>query len=209
MFADLFLITDHGELQHRAQPAGGLGYANYLQSFPSLGVHYNDLLDHATNCEVPALAGSVLECRASSPIHVWGQLDYQSRKADGDIEAGTTKSKRFTGLLGIDANVGNAAILGVSAGMSPTTPATTSSATTSTRDGMQVGAYAVYDPGAFYVKGVTTYSWYDGDSTPAHQLRGAWHRERLRRQPSTGDPDVKMWTAGLHGGARFPMGGTR
>ena len=93
----------------------GSAYANYLQSFPSLGVHYNDLLDHATNCEIPALAGSVLECR-TQPIHVWGQLDYQWRKADGDIEAGTTKSKRFTGLLGVDTSIGNAAIVGISAG---------------------------------------------------------------------------------------------
>ena len=70
----------------------GEGYANYLQSFPSLGVHYNDLIDRATNCEVPALAGSILECRASSPIHLWGQLDYQWRKADGDSEAGTMRA---------------------------------------------------------------------------------------------------------------------
>ena len=30
--------------------------------------------------------------------------------------------------------------------------------------GFQVGLYGVYDPGTFYVKAMTTYSWYDGDS---------------------------------------------
>src|SRR5205814_1252252 len=78
LFADLFLFTDQVNYNTALNMLAGEGYANYLQSFPSLGVHYNDILDHATNCEVPALAGSVLECRASSPWHVWGQLDYQS-----------------------------------------------------------------------------------------------------------------------------------
>ena len=91
MFGDLFRITDNANYNIALNMLSGSAYANYLQSFPSLGVHYNDLIDHATNCEVPALAGSVLECRTSAPIHVWGQLDYQWRKADGDIEAGTTK----------------------------------------------------------------------------------------------------------------------
>ena len=107
MFGDLFLITDPANYNIALNMLSGSVYANYLNSFPSLGVHENDLVDHATNCEIPALAGSVLECRSSSPIHVWGQLDYQTRKADGDIEAGDSRSKRFTGLLGIDANVGN------------------------------------------------------------------------------------------------------
>ena len=206
LLSDLFLITDPVNYNIALNQLAGASYANYLQSFSSLGVHYNDILDHATSCEVPALAGSVLECRASSPIHVWGQLDYQTRKADGDSEAGTMKAKRFTGLLGVDASVGNAAILGVSAGM----------VTNHTRDhlfgdkvdadGMQVGAYAVYDPGAFYLKGVGTYSWYDGDSRRHIDFAGLGTGTSFAATVD-GDPDVKMYTVGLHGGARFPMGG--
>ena len=105
VLSDLFLITDQVNYNTALNMLSGSSYANYLNSFPSLGVHENDLVDHATNCEVPALAGSVLECR-TNPIHVWGQLDYQWRKAKGDIEAGRSTSKRFTGLLGIDASVG-------------------------------------------------------------------------------------------------------
>ncbi len=73
-------------------------------------------------------------------------------------------------------------------------------------DGMQVGAYAVYDPGAFYVKGVTTYSWYDGDSRRHINFAGLAPGATFAANPE-GDPDIKMWTAGLHGGARFPLGG--
>src|SRR4029079_304300 len=66
--------------------------------------------------------------------------------------------------------------------------------------------YAVYDPGAFYVKGVATYNWYDGDSTRRINFAGLAPGATFAGTV-TGDPDVKMWTAGLHGGARFPLGG--
>ena len=165
MFADLFLITDQANYNEALNMLSGSAYANYLNSFPSLGVHYNDLTDHATNCEVPALAGSVLECRASSPIHVWGQLDYQTRKADGDLEAGDSRSKRFTGLLGIDATVGNAAILGIDGGYVSNKLHDSQFGDSVKGDGWQLGAYAVYDPGSFFVKGVTTYSSMNGDAT--------------------------------------------
>ena len=207
MLSDLFLITDQANYNIALNQLAGSSYANYLQSFPSLGVHYNDILDHATSCEVPALAGSVLECRASAPIHVWGQLDYQTRKADGDSEAGTLKAKRFTGLLGVDASVGNAAILGVSAGMVSNHTRDHQFGDNIDADGMQVGAYAVYDPGAFYVKGLTTYSWYDGDSKRRINFAGLGTGTNFAGE-LTGDPDVKMWTLGLHAGARFPMGGS-
>jgi outer membrane autotransporter protein len=183
----------------------GSAYANYLQSFPSLGVHYNDLLDHATNCEIPALAGSVLECRASSPIHVWGQLDYQWRKADGDIEAGSTKSRRFTGLLGIDAKVGDAALLGISVGRITNHLRDHQFGDKIKGDGMQVGAYGVYDPGQFYIKAMTTYSRLDGDATRHIDFAGLAPGVTFAATP-TGDPDIKMWTVGVHGGYRIGMG---
>jgi trimeric autotransporter adhesin len=64
----------------------------------------------------------------------------------------------------------------------------------------------VYDPGAFYIKGVASYSWYDGDSTRHINFNGLAPGATFAATPQ-GDPDVKMWTAGLHGGYRFPLGG--
>ncbi|MFL6735440.1 MAG: autotransporter domain-containing protein [Sphingomonas sp.] len=206
MFADLFLMTDAANYNTALNMLSGSSYANYLNSFPSLGVHYNDLTDHATNCEVPALAGSVLECRASSPIHVWGQLDYQTRKADGDQEAGDSRSKRFTGLLGIDASVGNAAILGIDGGYVSNKLHDSQFGDSIKGNGWQLGAYAVYDPGSFFVKGVTTYSSMNGDATRHINFSGLGTGTGFAATP-TGNPDVKMWTFGLHGGARLAMGG--
>jgi hypothetical protein len=165
MFADLFLFTDQVNYNTALNMLSGSVYANYLNSFPSLGVHYNDLTDHATNCEIPALAGSVLECRASSPIHVWGQLDYQTRKADGDVEAGTSRSKRATGLLGIDANVGGSGIVGIDAGYVNNHVDDHQFNDEARGSGWTAGLYGVWDPGNFFVKGVTTYSSFNGSAT--------------------------------------------
>ncbi|HEY6048361.1 MAG TPA: autotransporter domain-containing protein [Sphingomicrobium sp.] len=205
LFGDLLLITDAGNYNTALNMLSGSVYANYLNSFPSLGVHENDLTDHATNCEVPALAGSVLECRASSPIHVWGQLDYQTRKAKGDVEAGTTRSKRFTGLIGVDGSVGNAAIVGIDAGYLSNHLRDSQFGDTARGEGWTIGGYAVYDPGAFFVKGVTTYSSLNGHSQRHIDFAGLGTGTGFTADP-TGSPDVRMWTFGLHGGARFNMG---
>jgi len=204
LFNNLFLITDQANYNIALNQLAGSSYANYLNSFPSLGVHYDDLVDHATNCEIPALAGSVLECRASSPIHIWGQLDYQTRKADGDVEAGDSRSKRFTGLVGVDAAVGNAAIVGVEGGYVTNHFRDDQFSDSIKGDGWQVGGYAVYDPGAFYLKGLTTYSSLNGDSTRHIAFGGLGTGLTFAATPN-GSPDVKMWTFGLHGGARLSM----
>jgi len=207
LFADLFLFTNTDNLNVALNQLAGASYANYLDSFPSLGVHYDDLVDHATNCEIPALAGSVLECRTSSPIHVWGQLDYQWRKTDGDSEAGGSKSKRFSGLLGVDASVGGAAILGVEGGYVTNHLDDNLFGDSLKGKGWQVGAYGVYDPGSFFIKGVTTYSSLNGNSTRHLDFAGLAPGATFAATV-TGDPDVKMWTGGLHAGARFPMSGS-
>ncbi len=204
MIGDLFLIADAADYNVALNALSGSAYANYLQSFSSLGIHYNDLLDHSTDCKGSAVPASALECR-DRPIHVWGTLDFQSREADGDLEAGTMRAKRFTGLLGTDSSIGDEAVLGISVG-SVTNHARDRQFGDSIRaEGMQLGAYGAYDPGAFFVKGITTYSWYDGDST-----------RRIDFMPlggtflgsPKGDPDIRLFTAGLHAGARLPVAGS-
>lgn len=202
LVGDLFLIGDAADYNTALNQVSGSSYANYLQSFPSLGVHLNDLADKATSCEVPALAGSVLECRAD-PIHIWGQLDYQKHKADGDAEAGSYRSKRFAGLLGIDFSVGGSAILGLSGGSVRNHVRDRQFGDNVKADGYQLGAYGVFDPGTFYVKGMVSYSWFDGDSRRNVDLEplGGSFAATL-----SGDPSVLLWAFGLHGGYRLPIG---
>jgi outer membrane autotransporter protein len=70
-------------------------------------------------------------------------------------------------------------------------------------DGYQIGAYGVFDPGAFYVKALGTYNWYDGDSE--RNINFVPFGGTVEGELS-GDPDVRMWTLGAHMGARFMMG---
>ena len=163
LLSDLFTMNA-ADYNTALNQLAGASYASYLQSFQSLGVHYNDLLDHATSCEIPSLAGSSLECR-TSPTHVWGQIDFQNRKVDGDIEAGRYDADRWSALMGIDVNVGPQAIIGASVGKVTNRVDSEPFDNSIKADGYQVGLYGVYDPGAFYVKAVGTYSWFDGDST--------------------------------------------
>ena len=204
MFRDLFLLADPAKYATALDELSGASYANYLQSFSSLGVHYDDMIDHATQCGDAAMRGSALECRGSQPFRVWGQMDYQSRKAGGDAEAGTSRAKRFTGLVGVDAAVGEAGLVGVEGGYVSNRLRDAAFADSIDAEGAQAGLYAAYDPGRFYVKGTTTYSWFNGQSKRAIDLRslaaGATFSGTAR-----GNPDVNLWTLGLHAGARLPL----
>ncbi len=204
MFADLFKFNNNVNYNIALNMLSGSVYANYLNSFPSLGVHYNDLVDHATNCEIPALAGSVLECRASGPIHIWGQADYQTRKVDGDNEAGTSRSKRFTGLIGVDTDVSPAAIVGIEAGYVSNNLHDNQFGDSAKGNGWEVGLYGDYDPGPWFAKAMTTYSSFNGNSDRHINFAGLAPGATFVANPQ-GSPDVKMWTFGLHGGARFSM----
>jgi outer membrane autotransporter protein len=137
---------------------------------------------------------------------VWGQVDYQKRNADGDGEAGAYNSKRASAFMGMDAKVSDAAILGASVGVVGNHVNEHRFGDDIDGDGMQLGLYGVYDPGAFYVKALTTYSWFDGDSRRDINFAGLGTGTSFAATVN-GDPDVKMWTVGLHGGARMPMGG--
>ena len=117
---------------------------------------------------------------------------------------GRHRSKRFTGLVGVDASVSNAAILGLEGGYVTNHLNDNQFGDTVSGKGWQVGAYAVYDPGSFFLKGVTTYSSLNGDATRHINFTGLGTGTSFAANP-TGSPDAKMWTFGLHGGARVSM----
>jgi len=176
----------------------GAGYAGYLQSFNSLGYHYNSVLDRASECDRPVLAGSALACR-TSPFHLWAQLDHDHLDRDGDSELAGDSGHRSTLVAGADVNLSSAAVVGISAGSVSNHDRFADAAGSDIKgDGWQVGAYGVYDPGAFFVKALGTYSRLDG-TAHRHLDFGA--------SPGTitGNPDATVWTLGLHGGYRLQL----
>ena len=74
-------------------------------------------------------------------------------------------SARVTGLVGIDTSLANTTILGVEGGYVSNRLHDSQFGDSAKGNGWQLGAYADYDPGAFFLKGVTTYSSFSGDST--------------------------------------------
>jgi uncharacterized protein with beta-barrel porin domain len=176
----------------------GAAYAGYLQSFNTLGYHYNSVLDRASDCDMPVLAGSALACR-TSPFHLWAQLDYDHLKTDGDDELAGDTGHRSTLIAGADVNLSSVAVVGVSAGSVSNHDRFADLGSSDIKgDGWQVGAYGVYDPGAFFVKALGTYS----------KLDGTAHRHfDFGASPGTitGNPDVTEWTFGLHGGYRLHL----
>lgn len=181
-----------------AQTAGA-GYAGFLQSFSNLGFRYNALLDSATDCEVPVLAGSALECRVA-PMHVWGQVDYATSSQDGDLQLGDYRVDRWSVLVGFDTSISPAAVVGASVGKVGSKVDFEGGDTRLRGDGWQAGLYAAFDPGQFYVKALGGYTAMDGD---ARRSSG-----ELTAGTIEGDPDIRLWSAGLHSGYRLPIGAT-
>jgi hypothetical protein len=182
----------------------GATYAGYLQSFSSLGVDYDNVLDRASECDGPVHSGSILECRTSK-VRLWGQIDYQYRKADGDAELSGYHADRHAFLAGIDAVVAPNAVVGMSVGKVDNDVDYRNFFGTIDSSGYQAGLYAVYDPGLFFVKALGTYNWFNGRAhrtlnwaalDPAMALKGTIESH----------PDVDMYTFGLHGGLRLKTG---
>ena len=127
----------------------------------------------------------------------------QGRRRRG---GGNDQVQARLGGRGLDVTVGGAGIIGGSIGYVTNHVRDNQFGDNADADGFQVGLYGVYDPGTFYVKGVTTYSWYDGDSSRNINFSGLAPGATFASSPN-GDPDVTMWTAGIHAGARFALGG--
>ena len=93
LLGDLFLLDDVGDYNRVLSSLAGAGYANYLQSFQSLGVRYNSLADEATGLrrcrahtrdfpiavdQVRSALGVQLD---DQPAHRWKQSGRQHQRA--------------------------------------------------------------------------------------------------------------------------------
>ncbi|HKY88199.1 MAG TPA: autotransporter outer membrane beta-barrel domain-containing protein, partial [Pseudorhodoplanes sp.] len=196
LIGDLFLIDDEKTYDRLLGILGGEGYADYLSSFVALGVRYNDVAEDATRCSVAGPG-----CRELQPVRIWGLVDDQQGGTDAIYGGGL--SRRSTNILGADVSIGSAAIVGFSAGKVGNGVQQAATSETMESEGFQLGGYAAWDPGSYFVRGAMTFSRFEGDSTRNINLRsfgGAF------AGAVGGDPDVTMWTLGLHAGARIGLG---
>jgi outer membrane autotransporter protein len=191
---------DEGEYRGALDQLSGASYAAYQQSFHALGVHYSQLIDRATECAMPQRASSALDCRTDK-VHIWGQLDVGGRRNDGDVEAPGYNADRWAAIVGADVRVGEDAVAGASIGK-VTNHVDLHDGSSIDADGYQFGAYATFDPGAFYAKAIGTVSLFDGDGKRRIDWGdyGGDFAGQLK-----GDPDVRLMTLGLHAGYRVQL----
>ncbi|MCF2515925.1 autotransporter outer membrane beta-barrel domain-containing protein [Sphingomonas sp. G124] len=200
MVAQLFTF-DEDEYRGALDQLSGAGYAAYQQSFHALGVHYGQLIDKATECAMPQRASSALDCRTDK-FHIWGQLDVGGRRNDGDVEAPGYDADRWAAIVGADVRIGDNAVAGASIGK-VTNHVDHHDGASTNADGYQFGAYASFDPGAYYAKAIATVSQFDGDGR--RSVNWGEYGADLAGQLE-GDPDVRLTTLGLHAGYRIQLG---
>ena len=193
MFRDLFLISDPAKYNVALNMLSG----SVLCELPQL-VRYRWALIITTwltmrpYCDTSGCySGSVLECRTGSPFHLLGSARLSDAQGgDGDIEAGENRSKRFTGLdwhrLQQSATP---AILGVEGGYVTNYFHDSQFGDDGRREmAGRSECTGVDDPGAFYLKGVTTYSSMNGDSSQECRFCRVW---RPGAQPLAAAPSRK------------------
>lgn len=200
MVGQLFTF-DAEDYRHALNQLSGSGHAAYLQSFHNLGVQQADLIDRAIGCELPDQQASSLSCRTDK-VSLWGQLDFGSRGNDGDEEAGAYDADRWMAAIGVDAEVGQDLV----AGLSLTKVSNSLDFHDGGRwkaDGYQLGAYGVLDRGAFYAKAMASMGWFNGSS----ERRIDWSDLGGDIVGSlAGKPDARLWTLGARFGYRVPLG---
>lgn len=189
---------DYGDALYQL---AGASHAAYLQSFNSLGLEQNDLIDRAIDCEMNGRATSSLSCRPGK-VRLWGQLDYNGRQNDGDAEVDAYEADRWTAAIGGDVEIGSDVIAGASLAK-VSNRLNFHDGERSEAAGYQLGAYGAIDRGTFYARVIGTIGWYDGDSRRDIDWRSMGGLLEGRLQ---GDPDVGTWTLGARLGYRVALG---
>ncbi|MDK3159696.1 autotransporter outer membrane beta-barrel domain-containing protein [Kamptonema cortianum] len=94
---------------------------------------------------------------------MWGQWNYSRVTKDGDINAPGYEADNFYIALGTDFDLAEDFVLGVGAAYVQHDLNLDRQNGVINSDGFQVGAYAVYAPGPYYLKGVVSYTELDGE----------------------------------------------
>jgi outer membrane autotransporter protein len=150
------------------------------------------------DCPVSAHGYSRLDCRTPG-LRIWGQVDGSFRTQDGDVEAPAYDAERWSMVIGADTSVGTNGLVGGSIGRVSNRADFWRFGSRINGEGIQAGLYGAYDPGAYFVKAMGSWSTVDGDSKRRIDIGDVVGQ-------AMGDPDVRQWTLGLRTGARFAVG---
>lgn len=204
--------------QNSLDQLSGAQYAGYLQSLNGMAGRFNSLISSVTDCPATQLDNN-LACRRDGGGRIWGQINYGETKKDGDIEATGYKAKQYYIALGADFEASPGLVLGLSGAYVKNDLDFNRFSGRIKSDGYQIGGYAVYDPGNYYLKAIASYTDLNGDSSRSISISSAetvpanaMHDATTPTQDNTiagaltGHPDAHAFSAYGEAGYRIGMG---
>jgi uncharacterized protein YhjY with autotransporter beta-barrel domain len=200
LVAELFLL-DEADLLLAYDQLSGVEYPNYLHAVRNNTFVVNSFVSDQVDCAIHIRG--VEECRAPETRgRIWVKGSYNSADLDSDDVAIGYDAKSWSAMLGGDVNFGNFK-LGAFAGYRDIAVDFPDAIVGSKIDsnGWQLGLYGAYDIGSFYVRGIGSYSWLNGDSERRFSIGSI-------SGVASGEPDMNVWSVYAEAGARFDLGGS-
>ena len=199
VLGQLFTL-DQGNLAAAYDQMSGVEYPNYLHDVRNSQFVLNTFVNDQLDCSVE-FGNGIQGCRdPRSGWRVWGMGAFDHGKLDSNANAIGYKADNWSGQLGVDYLAGNFSV-GIFGGYRDLTVDFPDALVGSRAkaNGWNVGLDATYDVGNFYVRGIGSFSWLNGDS------RRDFHIGTLSGSAS-GHPDVDVLSFYGEAGARFDLG---
>lgn len=173
----------------------GSQYASYLQSLTTVGGRFNSLLNDAAEC---AATDASKACRAES-AGIWGKINYGRTTKDGDANASAYKSNEWFMALGADVKATDALVLGVAGAYVKNDLKFDQYHGRIKGDGYQLGGYASFDQGQYYLNAAVSYSNLNGKAQRTIAIPS------IASGTLTAEPDASVWTFSGQAGYRLPL----
>lgn len=204
MVVDLLAMPDAATYQGALSTLHGAQYATYLQSLSTMGSRFNKQLAGVADCYamVPDQADS--RCGRAGRIGLWMKVDHGDERihAEATADAPHFRGRQWQAIAGFDVAIGNHGLLGFAGGYVRNKGRFDQFGGTISGEGYQLGAYASYDSGRFFVNALTSYI--DLDVDAARQIDTG----RLAAS-ATASADARIWAAAIETGIRFDLGAVK
>jgi outer membrane autotransporter protein len=215
LVGNLFTLNED-ELADQFDSLAGAEYAQYLQSVLWSTRLLNRTITERMECDASWNAGQVASvdgmkikpvadvlqpggCFDPGHAHLWGSISGSWNNHDGDEEASGYDETQYAFHVGVDYAFTEEFYAGIAAGYLNSSMDFDRFGNKIDYEGLQAAAYAGFDTTVWYIRGIVSGGWYDGDS----------HRNIITGagliDPS-GDPDSSVLSFYGETGYRFAIG---
>ena len=204
LLAEIFTL-DEAQYFDALDQLSGIQYLNFVNAVRNNSFVINSFVSDQIDCAIE-LRG-VDECRAPEDKgHLWVMGTYNWASHDTtDVFIGYDANS-WSGTIGGDVVFGDGGKVGAFAGYRDVDVDNDPfdlglDGGNVQANGWQLGIYAAYDPGQFYIRGIGSYSMLNGDSERLIDIGNI-------TGTASGDFDANVWSFYAEAGGRFDMGGS-